>query len=145
MDHLPEKIILQTKLFYFFMIFLDQSCLYPTTRTRFLYFFCQFLIMKKTWNNFYLFLLVFESYTLNFMSVRWFVVEKWFFKLEQVLGGVHPECNCAVRGITNEDHPYDEAISSKLSSKCSSVFSEKIIKGKEVKWVFQSRDQLIFP
>ena len=52
--------------------------------------------MKKTWKNFHLFLLVFGSYTKNFMSVRWFGAEKWFFKLEQVLGGVPPECNCAM-------------------------------------------------
>ena len=31
------------------------------------------------------------------MSVRWFGAEKWFFKLEQVRGGVHPECNCTMQ------------------------------------------------
>ena len=38
------------------------------------------------------------------MSVRWFGAEKWFFKLEQVPGGVHPEYNSALGSITRCFH-----------------------------------------
>ena len=61
--------------------------------------------MKKLSKNSQLFLLVFRSYTKNFMSVQWFGAEKLFFELEQVLGGVHPECNCEcyISQFTNHD------------------------------------------
>jgi len=83
-----------------FELFLDHSDLDQTIESRFLYFFCNFLIVKKNWKKYCAILLVFGSCTQNFMSLWWFCAEKWLVKVEHVLGGVH-RVHCTQNGIVH--------------------------------------------